>query len=229
VEDWLENRSPAPIITGCCVGTDWWSCDGEIRRPLIRGKADEVRLECQIKELRPDVVLLLGGKPVLAVEILATHEVDEFKRLKSDHLWLELNAVDVLDNPLKWHPIQHNIPRFTKCNMCRSVNVDSLDQKISSHVANFEKWVAKARNPSAAMQSHWWIDKVEEELRIVRDEAIVFWEKTNSGTPPEWESEFVLDDYYESVFRRMENKYEHNKGNNTDLSLPIKPDDDIPF
>ncbi|WP_257311278.1 competence protein CoiA family protein [Geothrix fuzhouensis] len=232
IEAWLENRGPTPTITGNCMGTEWWSCEGEIRRPLIRTKIDEVKLEHQVKDLRPDVVLLHDRKPVLAIEILVTHEVDEFKRLKSEHLWLELDATNVIDNPRIWQPIQHNIPNFTKCAFCSGVDTIALSKKISTLTDSFEKWVEKARVPAAAIQSHWWINKIEEEIQVFRNKAIVLWEKYHKEIPPEWESEFILADYYESVYSRLEEKYNHTQSNyiQHDYShLPIKPDDDIPF
>lgn len=191
VKNWLNGQGAAPMITGPCKGTNWWYCDGSADRSLLNGKVDEVLLETQVGELRPDVLLLLRGKPVLGIEILLTHEVDDAKRSKADYPWIELNASDVLQNPLVLIPTQHNIPKLDLCDLCAHVNISAMNLRIDRIAAGVYRWIDTARNPDAARHSllfggNCLRDRIWNELVQERRKAIARWRKAHSGEPPDW-------------------------------------------
>jgi hypothetical protein len=66
---------------------------------------DEAQLEYAVASIRPDITLLSSRKPVAAIEIFATHRVDENKSAAFAGLgipWIEVEAKIPLD--LQWTP-----------------------------------------------------------------------------------------------------------------------------
>lgn len=51
-----------------------------------------------------DVMAFRGSTPVLGIEVLVTHAVDEKKGFELQTPWVELTATEVLENPYFWRP-----------------------------------------------------------------------------------------------------------------------------
>jgi hypothetical protein len=69
--------------------------------------------------LRPDVLLLRQGSPVLGIEVLVTHAVDAAKAARTSHPWVELDALQVLAAPGAWRPGRMEHPWTGLCADCR--------------------------------------------------------------------------------------------------------------
>jgi len=67
---------------------------------------DAVEVEYALPSLRADLILLRQGTPVLAIEVFATHEVDDAKAEKYRSLgvpWLEVSGRHLLQSDTEWH------------------------------------------------------------------------------------------------------------------------------
>ena len=69
--------------------------------------------------LRPDVVLLKSGDPVLGIEVLVTHAVGEVKAGMTLHPWIELDAMKVAGSPRSWKPEAGRFPWAGLCPRCQ--------------------------------------------------------------------------------------------------------------
>lgn len=189
VQAWLAGWGKGPVIVLPCEGRTIGFCTSDLHRPLLRERVDGVRLEATVGDFRPDVVLFLEDKPVLSLEVLVSHEVDEAKASRSSHKWIELDAISVLESPFSWRPINHNIGKEGRCEFCMEANFHAMNQAISRLEREAESWVKKARNPEAAEMSLWfsdsWLDKKIQ--AVVRKEQILAekrWKKTHSQPAP---------------------------------------------
>lgn len=101
VEVALRRRAggPVPVVRRSCpsCGAPW---DEAV--PDADAAIPEHRLA---GGLRPDVVLLAAGVPLLALEVRVHHAVDAAKAARLPLPFLELAAGDVLADPLAWRPI----------------------------------------------------------------------------------------------------------------------------
>ena len=98
-------------------------CPGDAWLPLAEVAFDEVALERTTPDgLRPDVLLLHQGQPVLGIEVLVTHAVDAPKAERSSYPWLEMEAMQVLRSPTAWKPRQQNLPWTGVCRACTWAN-----------------------------------------------------------------------------------------------------------
>jgi hypothetical protein len=69
--------------------------------------------------LRPDVLLLKDGAPVLGIEVLVTHAVGPSKAERTLHPWIELEAMRVLRSPMTWRPLAGRYPWTSQCRHCQ--------------------------------------------------------------------------------------------------------------
>lgn len=94
-------------------------CRGEAWLSLADLEFDEVVLEASTPDgLRPDVLLLRQGNPVLGIEVLVTHAVAPAKAAKTAHPWVEVEAMQVLRSPGAWRPSQARHPWSGSCRLC---------------------------------------------------------------------------------------------------------------
>lgn len=94
-------------------------CPGEAWLPLADLDFDQVLVEEPTSDgLRPDVLLLKQGKPVLGIEVLVTHAVEEAKAARTSHPWIEVDGMQVLQSPGAWKPAQANHPWTRSCRVC---------------------------------------------------------------------------------------------------------------
>lgn len=212
VQAWLDGWGKVPVIVIPCEGQRFNFCTSEIYRPLLRDLVDAVRLEANIGNFRPDVVLFLVDKAVLGLEVLVSHEVDEAKAEGSTHTWLELEAVAILESPHTWRPVQHNLKKESRCEFCKEANFLGLDRTISRLEEQAEAWVAKAKNPDSAKRSLFWEDnwlnqKIRTKIREEQDLAVTRWYKAHSEPAPipAREEEGQREDYPEISLRESLN------------------------
>lgn len=189
VQGWLDGWGMGPVIVLPCEGNTIGFCTSEIHRPLQRERVDGVRLEATVGDFRPDVVLFLGDKAVLGLEVLVSHEVDEAKASGSSHKWIELDANRVLETPYAWRPINHNIGKAGRCEFCLEANFRAMNQAISRLEREAESWVKKAKNPEAARMSLFYSDSwlAKKIQAVVRKEQILAekrWKRTHSQPAP---------------------------------------------
>ena len=189
VQAWLAGRGKATVIVLPCEGKTIGFCTSEIHRPLLRERVDGVRLEVTVGNFRPDVVLFLGDKAVLSLEVLVWHEVDEAKASGSSHKWIELDAIRVLESPHAWRPIKHNIGKEGRCEFCMEADFQALNQAISRLERDAERWAAKAKNPEAAEMylcdpDSWLGKKIHAAVRKEQILAEKRWQRTHSEPAP---------------------------------------------
>lgn len=94
-------------------------CPGEAWLPLADLAFDQVLVEAANPDgLKPDILLLGEGGPVLGIEVLVTHPVDAAKAARTSHPWVEVDAMQVLKSPHAWKPSQAHHPWTGSCPAC---------------------------------------------------------------------------------------------------------------
>jgi hypothetical protein len=94
-------------------------CPGEAWLHLADLDFDQVMVEEATPDgLRPDVLLLKQGSPVLGIEVLVTHAVDAAKAAKTSHPWVEVDGMQILRSPGTWKPSQASHPWTGSCHVC---------------------------------------------------------------------------------------------------------------
>jgi len=94
-------------------------CPGEAWLPLAELDFDQVLVEEATADgLRPDVLLLKQGVPVLGIEVLVAHAVDAAKAARTSHPWVEVEGMQVLRSPGTWKPSQASHPWTGSCPAC---------------------------------------------------------------------------------------------------------------
>ncbi len=94
-------------------------CPGEAWLPLADLDFDQVMVEEATPDgLKPDVLLLKQGTPVLGIEVLVTHAVDAAKAAITAHPWIEVDGMQILNSPGTWKPSQASHPWTRSCHGC---------------------------------------------------------------------------------------------------------------
>ena len=93
-------------------------CAEAVEIALPRHSFTAASEEHRIGEFVCDVVAFRGSEPVLAIEVLVTHSVDDNKAIKLPLPWLELSAERVLESPYFWNPVSEKLRPIT-CAKCR--------------------------------------------------------------------------------------------------------------
>jgi RNase P subunit RPR2 len=142
-------------------------CHETFRLSLPSGSFSEARIEQRLDNFVCDVVALRSDDYVLAIEILATHAVDEEKGHELSVPWIELSATAVLENPYSWVPIQSRL-KPVLCSKCKSHlrRLNEIAVRWSQPITEF----AGYRDPSradylAAIESCW----------KCKNDIIVYW------------------------------------------------------
>ena len=95
-------------------------CYEEYEMPVPIEKVTGVSLEHRVDSGRVvDVMLLDGEKEVCGLEVHVTHRVSAQKSEDLSMPWLELEASDILEDPMNWRPIAHGL-RVSTCEECRT-------------------------------------------------------------------------------------------------------------
>ncbi len=114
VLDWKAGKARIPIVERACQ-----ICDEPIKLP-IPSEIDNALLEHRLSDGSvADVALMINGSPIIAIEIRVSHAVDEIKAQRLTIPFIELDGIDVLENPATWLPIEDSLEPLL-CNSCLS-------------------------------------------------------------------------------------------------------------
>ena len=138
-----------PRVQVPCAGTKQlegldfaWRCPGEAWFSLEHLAFDDVAVERETPEgLRPDLLLLRQGEPVLGIEVRVTHAVDAVKAAKTTYPWVEVEANRFLASPRSWRPCQGDHPWTGSCRVCACVG--TLDPSAFSEITGPGDFVAQ--------------------------------------------------------------------------------------
>jgi len=133
IQDWLDNKGDRPYFKRDCI----LCLSKKVRQGIpetISGVDTERRLP---SGHQPDVVLLRDEADlptiVAGIEVVVTHEVDEQKAKELEVPWLEVEAKDILSNPLLM-PVRRDNLDQSHCNGCRKdlpILRDKVDQLLN--------------------------------------------------------------------------------------------------
>jgi Competence protein CoiA-like family len=142
-------------------------CHETFQLSLPPSSFSEARLEECIGSFRCDVVALRNHDYVLAIEILATHAVEEEKTQELSVPWMDISATAVLENPYRWVPTQSRL-KPVLCSKCKTY-LRRLNE-VASHWGQPIAEFAGYRDPSredylAAIESCW----------KCKNDIIVYW------------------------------------------------------
>lgn len=98
--------------SGACKASAWFDL-----RDLDYDEVAEERMTDD--GLRPDVLLLKGGSPILGIEVLVTHAVGAAKAERTGHPWIEMDAQQLIDSPKAWRPAAGRFPWTSLCQQCQ--------------------------------------------------------------------------------------------------------------
>jgi hypothetical protein len=112
------SMAASPILLQC-------SCEEcrtlfDMALPLDAFSSSQV--EVPVGKFVCDVVAYKADAAVLAVEILMSHAVGEDKGEALELPWIELKASDVLEDPMRWRPVQARL-KPTTCPMCKAKRI----------------------------------------------------------------------------------------------------------
>lgn len=113
--DYTRSTSHNPISLSCTCAC----CQQATSIILPPNSFTAASEEQRIGEFVCDVVAYRDLEPVLAIEVLATHAVEERKATSLQIPWLELSAEKVLENPCSWHPVSAQLKPVV-CSECKS-------------------------------------------------------------------------------------------------------------
>lgn len=119
ISDWKSGQGDVPILQKVCE-----VCKDTIKQPLPE-KVESAVLEHRMDEgFIVDVVLMVKGIPAAAVEIRASHAVDERKAQSISIPFIELDAHEVIENPNIFLPIRDTFNWC--CHRCENAEKDFI-------------------------------------------------------------------------------------------------------
>lgn len=125
VMDWKAGKSRAPLIRRFCSTA---GCDKHHDQELPK-KVEAAVEEYHLSSGRVvDVALVSNSQVVAAVEVFVTHAVDGTKEAKLELPWLEVEAQQILEQPLLWICHKDSLLPF-QCPKCRQREVEEQRQK----------------------------------------------------------------------------------------------------
>lgn len=174
-------------------------CPGRAWFPLAGLEFDEVAEERITSEgLRPDVLLLHRGEPVLGIEVLVTHAVGARKAARTTYPWVELDAVRVIAAPRRWRPCGRGHPWTGHCMACQWV--EQVARFASSEHDDPVEFAAELAAAGLGERLGAWLDRRSgrgqlrvvwrcpscrrTNKRVVRREALVAAARATSLGPP---------------------------------------------
>jgi hypothetical protein len=158
-----HRRAALPKILVPCLGADWQQeqgflgqCRGKAWFPLASLPYDQVVEEGTTSEgLRPDVLVLHQGKPVLGIEVRVFHAVDQAKAARTTYPWVELEAWRLLHAPKAWRPCAAGHPWAGKCQRCEKA--DELEAIEFSKHADAEECAFELAAIRFEKHCHIWL------------------------------------------------------------------------
>jgi hypothetical protein len=117
ITEWKSGKADPPWLKRNCV-----ECESDISQPLpdaLPGNVQSALLEFPLpNNLIADIAIINGtDRPIMAIEIRATHAVDERKASRLLIPYIELDARDVITLPRIWKPLVDNLKPFA-CPNC---------------------------------------------------------------------------------------------------------------
>ncbi len=88
-----------------------------------------------------DVALTAGGEIALAVEVFKTSSVSEEKAAELSMPWIEVEASEILLNPVRWRAKQHSL-KVTRCQVCRraeAILCEELEHALARFRLDFDR------------------------------------------------------------------------------------------
>lgn len=151
INDQTPLRNPISMVCTCDC------CHETFSRSLPSTSFSEARVEQRVGKYICDVVALRGQDYVLAIEVLATHTIEEEKARELPIPWVELSANAVLDNPYHWVSIKSQL-KPVLCPKCKA-NLKRLKEVAAHWQAPISEF-GGYRDPSrasylAAVESCW--------------------------------------------------------------------------
>lgn len=102
--DWKSGNGQELIVEVGCNFHQY--CNNTVKYP-IRDKVTAAHIEYLIGSHRADVMFTKGDNPVLAIEVKVSHAVDEQKAKTLPVYFIEVDAEDVINDPLVLQDIRH--------------------------------------------------------------------------------------------------------------------------
>lgn len=112
LREWMQGQAQPPLLRIPCP-----RC-GQLDQHRMGGRFDEVVEEYTLSNgLRPDVVALRDGEPVVGVEVQHTHAVNDEKAGRLGLRFIEVRAGEVIASPDAWLVVRSS--RKTPCGSCK--------------------------------------------------------------------------------------------------------------
>ena len=152
------KRLIVQVIEECCaidsnhqltLTSECRSCRGKFPVELRRSALTSAALEQRVGPYVCDVVASRTDQQVLAIEILATHAVDQHKSIALALPWIELRADSVLRDPYCWHPVAGRGLKAVVCPACKE-HVAKVKEVVGKWRLGFDV-PALFRDPSSAV------------------------------------------------------------------------------
>jgi hypothetical protein len=161
----INERTPSTNSISMVCTCD--CCHETFSRPLLSSSFSEARVEQRVGKFVCDVVALRNQDYVLAIEILATHAIEEEKKHGLSVPWVELSANAVLENPYRWVPIKSRL-KPVLCPRCKSYlkRLNEVAERWQVPILKFGGYRDPSRaNYLAAIESCW----------KCKNDIIVYW------------------------------------------------------
>lgn len=122
-------------------------CNRAFQSSMSAKAFSRAEIEKRIGPFVCDVVAFRDSEPVLAIEVLATHAVDEVKARDLGLPWIELSAEAIIDDPYSWRPRNSRL-KAVHCPECK--DYDRRLQKAAERWNQPISESAVSRDPSRA-------------------------------------------------------------------------------
>jgi len=113
INQWKKGFGDTPMIGRMCV-----SCGCSILQPLPNKITHTESAYTTDTGFRVDVAIMENEEPIAALEVKFTHAVGDQKMQNLGIPIIELNADEIIENNLIWHPILETL-REAKCKPCK--------------------------------------------------------------------------------------------------------------
>ncbi len=158
-----RRRAALPKILVPCLGANWHrnlglqgQCRGKVWFHLASLAYDQVVEEGTTSEgLRPDVLVLHQGRPVLGIEVLVSHAVDRAKAARATYPWVELEAWRFPSAPKAWRPCAASHPWAGRCQRCEKA--DEREAIEFSEPADAEECAFELAAACFEKHGHLWL------------------------------------------------------------------------